>query len=194
MNFNCLFRRRNSRWPLSLLVQSCPSKQYVFIPLKIPSTTNTLFYINAVRWWQNSGISVFLWWNTWTLFSDDCSEKYSGRSSKYVWVCQHYVDWILFDIGLLCIMWKIPHVTSFCSPRCTRRRRLGLSLRTRRTSRLSPACVWPALMLVSSASAPREPKTLPIRTWKKRSKNGLYGTLQNKALKRSMCVVNMNSF
>lgn len=66
--------------------------------------------------------------------------------------------------------------------RFTRVRKPGLSLRMRRTSRPSPACVWPGPTLVFLASVPREPKRLPSRTWRRKSKsNQLF---RNKVFKR----------
>lgn len=54
----------------------------------------------------------------------------------------------------------------------------------RRTSRPLPACVWPVLMLVFSAFAPRELRKQPSKTLRKRSENSHYGTLQNKVFKK----------
>lgn len=111
-------------------------------------------------------------------FSDDCCLK-SSRKSKLV------PKYWCHEIGR---MWNVSYVITivffFLFSRYTRRRRPGLSLRMRRNSKHSPACVWPAPMLVFSASVPREPRRLPSRTWKRRSENSHDGTLQNKVFKK----------
>lgn len=86
------------------------------------------------------------------------------------------------SLTTMCSCWLFFFV--FCPSRCTRRRRPGLSLKMRRTSRLSPACAWPALTHVSSVSVPREPKRLLSRMWRRKSNSCSFGTFQNKVLKK----------
>lgn len=113
------------------------------------------------------------------LWSDDCISKAeeNGVSCEVLYECYTLV------YQCACGM-KFCSMLSLSSFRYTRRRRPASSPRMRRTSRLSPACVWLAPTLVSSASAPREPRRLPSRMWRKRSENSHCGTLQNKLFKK----------
>ena len=156
--------------------------------------------IAAVRWWQISGISVFHWWKSFEPFFwwlpvmllkwSDALCCHSGLTwwDKQNVKCFKALNFIKYIycrvICMYCVLSSFP-----CSfhLRPTRRRRHASSLRMKRTSRPSPACVWLVQTPVFSAFVRRKQRRLQSRMWRRRSNLAL-GLCRIKCTK-DLCVM-----